>query len=197
MFLLENLNLCSTEDGCRDNRQGIYFCGRYIILQLLFKHSFYSFFCQWYNYVECVFYSQTSECSQKSQQNTTEILRNKHLIAFLWLAIVTFSCGKNFDQADFDHMLGNNQQNNAAICNFCQDPSKHFPWAKMSLISKSLSKIYLVDAVPSDKWPHFTPIWRKPYYNDLIRSKVQSKLCWHMALQEYKSVGNKAKTIAN
>ena len=30
----------------------------------------------------------------------------------------------------------------------------------------------------------------KPYYNDLIRSKVQNKLCWHMALQEYKSIGN-------
>ena len=38
---------------------------------------------------------------KKPQQNTADILRNKQLIAFLWLVIVTFSHGKNFDQGRF------------------------------------------------------------------------------------------------
>ena len=50
--------------------------------------------------------------------------------------------------------------------------------------------------VPSDKWPHFMPIWRKPHF-ERFNSIYDNKLRWHAALQEYKSIGHSTKTTAS
>ena len=60
-----------------------------------------------YNYVKFFFTVKLGNVhKQKIQQNTAEILRNKQLITFLWLVIVTFSfVERTLIRTDFDYML--------------------------------------------------------------------------------------------
>ena len=81
------------------------------------------------SYVEFVFNCETGKCSQKTRQSDLKFVRNKHSI--FELVTVTFTVmERTLIRTDLDNMLGNHfmphQQNNAIICNFCQDPSKHF-----------------------------------------------------------------------
>ena len=95
------------------------------------------------------FHSKTGTCSLRNSGINCWNLRNKHSVFVLFT--VTFCCGTNFDHGRFWSHAGYqfqncghtplNQQNNAIICNFCQDPSKHLSCAKNLLCSNRYQKV--------------------------------------------------------
>ena len=101
------------------------------------------------------FFSETGKCLQKNR-HTVVILRNEYII---FVPVTLLVMKRTLIRADFDHMLDLkpflncehvwcNRQNNAIICNFCQEPPKHFLCITNLLISKSLSEVYSVQGLP-------------------------------------------------